>query len=355
MNADVETFPIHDDEFADLMEPFCLNEKVAIAVSGGMDSMALTFLMQSYSLRRQLKSDAISTELKHSHFEKNNPLPDIICLTVDHRLRENSTKKAHAVHDLLSSHKINHQILTWNHAIPPLCRLQEEARKARFQLLEKWCEENNISTLLMAHHGNDQIETFFMRLNHQSNLKGLSAIRPLSFRGKLRIIRPLLGVSKSRLKSTLEERGISWFDDPSNENCNFERVQLRKSLEPLLFEKTFNAASILKSIEKLQAVDSYFDYCVTNFIKQNDSHFFSLSLFLAQHTILRIAILKAYIAGSRQSQKHTGRFQYYPPSEKAVKKLNDAIASPDFKAATLGGFCFKKLKGDKVKIFLENR
>ena len=90
-----------------------------------------------------------------------------------------------------------------------------------------------MATLLTAHTRDDQAETLLMRLARGSGLDGLAAMapwveaRPGGEIGALQIVRPLLGVAKARLRATLEQRGVGWIEDPSNQSPAFERTRWR--------------------------------------------------------------------------------------------------------------------------------
>ena len=125
---------------------------IAVAVSGGADSLALTFLLKEWC----------ADNATH-----------LVALTVDHRLRQDSTQEAQALHTLLTSHGIDHHILTWDGS-KPTAALQEKARLKRYELLESWCQKHNVPYLFLGHHTGDQSETYCMRLRRHSGLLGLA-------------------------------------------------------------------------------------------------------------------------------------------------------------------------------------
>ena len=99
--------------------------------------------------------------------------------------------------------------------------------------MREYMRAHAIATLFTAHTRDDQAETLLMRLARGSGLDGLAAMAPwieAGARGRagaLRIVRPLLGVAKARLRATLEARGIPWIEDPSNQSPAFERTRWR--------------------------------------------------------------------------------------------------------------------------------
>jgi tRNA(Ile)-lysidine synthase len=96
-----------------------------------------------------------------------------------------------------------------------------------------YARAQGIAALLTAHTLDDQAETLLMRLARGSGLDGLAAIAPSLQLDSLRIVRPLLEVPKSRLQALLEQRGIRWIEDPSNQSPAFERTRLRAARSAL--------------------------------------------------------------------------------------------------------------------------
>ncbi len=318
--------PITDHEFGGLMAPFSLSAPFVVAVSGGVDSLALTLLAHRYALRHGLS---------------------MIALTVDHQLRVDSTVEANAVHALLVEQGIGHRILTWQHDDIPTTKIQEEARHHRYRLLWDWCQMNNIQTLLTAHHQGDQVETFFMRLAHRSGLKGLSSMRVQTQTPCGLLIRPLLSITKVRLIETMKSFGIAWHEDPSNENSKFERIRLRHALNTFEDSGILKVDAIAASIQKLQAIDDFLDESATTFFNAHSLSLFPLAAFQAQHLVLRRRILVRLLK------------EFSPKSYGAPDDLIDRVAAqmmqPTFKGATLGGLYLKRSMGGMVYVQKENR
>ena len=123
---------ITSEEFNQLMKPMGVvaHSNIAIGVSGGSDSMALTFLLSKWCGENEVNLTAI---------------------TVDHGLRKESKVEAIQVSKWMADHNINHQILTWQ-GQKPTADIQNEARNARYTLLGEWCIHNNAQHLFLAHH-----------------------------------------------------------------------------------------------------------------------------------------------------------------------------------------------------------
>lgn len=183
---------------------------VAVAVSGGRDSLALALLAQEWSRARDGR---------------------IVGLIVDHALRPESAAEAATTKALLEGHGCEAEILPWSEA-KPRTGLQEAARSARYRLLRESCRRRGVLHLLVAHHADDQSETVAMRAARQSGSDGLAGMSAVVELPEMRLLRPLLGVSRSRLTATLLARGVPWIDDPSNADPRFERARLRAGNRP---------------------------------------------------------------------------------------------------------------------------
>ena len=187
--------------------PFERAPVVAAAVSGGADSLALSILAQGWARRRGGR---------------------LIALTVDHGLRTGSNEEARRVGDWLAQRGIAHHILRWR-GEKPHRGVQAAAREARYRLLGGWCARHTLLHLLLAHHLEDQAETLLMRLARGSGVDGLSAMAALGGASGVRIVRPLLGTPRARLRATLRARRQTWIEDPSNRDPAFERVRVRRA------------------------------------------------------------------------------------------------------------------------------
>lgn len=229
-----------DAIFTDAMAgfgPFEAKPSLAVAVSGGADSMALARLADRWA---------------RAHGGR------ITALTVDHGLRRESAAEARQVGRWLKAAKIRHVILRWLPAGPPkkpasgvrLANLQAAAREARYDLLSGWCREHAVLHLLLAHHRDDQAETLLLRLARGSGLDGLAAMAPLAERSSIRLLRPLLRLGKAELTAYLEARGQAWIEDPSNRDSANARVRMRELL-PRLAEEGMTAARLAETTARL--------------------------------------------------------------------------------------------------------
>jgi len=182
---------------------------IAVAVSGGPDSLALVLLADSWARRRGGEARA---------------------LTVDHGLRPESAEEARTVAGWLAARAIPHQILIWA-GDKPASGIQEAAREARYDLMAEWCRSQGCLHLLAAHQCEDQVETYLIRRRAGSGIDGLAGMSAVRELAGCRLVRPLLSVPRARLLALLADQGQAFLRDPSNLNPVFERARLRLASE----------------------------------------------------------------------------------------------------------------------------
>ena len=188
-----------------------INEKFAVAVSGGPDSLALAFLAKIYSIINKLA---------------------IKFFIVDHKLRKESSLEAKKVKKLLKGLNIDSEILSWN-GKKPKKNIQSIARKKRYELLFLKCKKYKINNLLLGHHLDDLYENFFIRIVRGSGLKGLASLNKTNQINKINLIRPLLAFDKSDLIFISKYVFNFYVSDPSNNDFKYTRVRIRSFIEEL--------------------------------------------------------------------------------------------------------------------------
>lgn len=211
--------------------------KLAVAVSGGEDSMVLTHLLSDFCADHAI---------------------ELFCISVDHKLRQESTRELQELHHYLDKRKLNHTILTWQHE-KITSALQQKARQARYQLIKEWCLANDITVCCIAHHAQDQFETFMMRLAKGSGVRGLCVMQENTDLGQsIRLLRPLLHVKKDAIHAYAEHHNLPIWQDPSNTNQQFTRVHVRSHQE-VLDKLGLNANSVSRTIENMREVQHFID------------------------------------------------------------------------------------------------
>ncbi len=189
----------------DRLGPFEPGPKLAVAVSGGADSLALALLAQDWAVGRG---------------------GSVLALTVDHGLRPESGHEADATLASLARHGISGQKLT----VQGLARgpgLAARAREARYGVLLTACAAAGILHLLLAHHRSDQVETAMIRVLSASLDRGLAAMPEVTETRFLRLLRPVLNEPPAALRAVLTARGLGWIEDPSNRDPAAQRARIR--------------------------------------------------------------------------------------------------------------------------------
>lgn len=210
---------------------FASLDHVVLAVSGGSDSTALLLLADEWRRAR------------------GSAPPSFSVLTIDHGLREGSAAEAAAVGALAATLGLAHAILHWEGA-KPASGIQVAARNERRALIARHLSANGWSAVALAHTREDQAETLLMRLARGSGVDGLAAMSERSTRDGVRVLRPLLDVSREELRAYLRARGAGWSEDPGNESPAFERVRWRQKRE-LLDAAGLTSRSLARSARRL--------------------------------------------------------------------------------------------------------
>lgn len=220
-----------------------VGERLALAVSGGPDSMAMLAL-----------ADAAFPGA-------------VTAATVDHGLRAAAADEAALVAAACAGRDISHHVLRPERPITG-ASIQGRARDARYALLLDWALETEATALLTAHHAEDQAETFLMRAARGSGVAGLAGIR--SRRDltapdgrKLALLRPLLGWRRAELRAIAGAAG-AFVDDPSNTDPAHDRSRFRELLDHADLDAGRIAASATYAAEAQQALDDITDTLWTN-------------------------------------------------------------------------------------------
>lgn len=111
---------------------------------------------------------------------------------------------------------------------------EASAREARYAVFRKRYEEIGTDGLILAHHADDQAETFLMRLLRGAGPDGLACMKSDEYVGPMRILRPMLSLRREEIREALRTDGIPWREDASNQDTAFLRNRIRKELIPVL-------------------------------------------------------------------------------------------------------------------------
>lgn len=202
--------------------------RIVVGLSGGLDSSVLLHLLTQFP---QLKPRLFALHIHH----ELSPNAD----SWELRCREFCKRFAVPFHSIRV--EVSRQQAS----------LELAAREARYQAFSIYLTAQDV--LATAHHQNDQAETFFLRLMRGSGLDGLTAMQEWASFNHFAIWRPLLGYSRQQLESYAIQHALTWIEDESNQNNEFDRNYLRNQLMPILLTRWPNALnSISRAAENLQ-------------------------------------------------------------------------------------------------------
>lgn len=293
--------------------------KIAVGVSGGPDSLCLTLSLKQWCDQKNIS---------------------LVALTVDHKLRLESSNEAKKVQEWLSEKEIEHHILNWEHGIVE-SHIQEQARNARYNLMTDFCHKNNIPALCLGHHLQDQLETFSMRLFKGSGIEGLSGMKGATSWNDIQILRPFLTMEKETLLDALKSIDQDFLIDPSNDDLKFERVKWRRLGLPIESLDGFAQA-----VNRLQSVNQFIDETVedawADCVKDNE---LSINCLLQLHECVATRIL------SRILQAVSGK--PYPCSYEKLVEIFRSLQNNTLKATSAGGCVISKNKNNLVFIIDE--
>lgn len=314
------SFP--DAEILSLFDGLDSYATLALAVSGGGDSMGLLHLIHRW---RRLARRA-GKPVAH---------PPLV-LTVDHGLRPQSAGEAALVADECFWLEFTHETLAWT-GPKPATGLQAAARDARYRLMaDRLTGAAAPVALLTAHTRDDQAETVLMRLARGSGVEGLGGIervRTLTETPRIDLVRPLLDVEGERLRAMLSEAGRPWIEDPTNANLDHERPRIRAA-RPALLAIGLADAPLARTASRLARADHAISWATrrlaSELLMELPGLFARIDAegFYAAPAELRVRLLAAVLA------RYGGSHPRATLSE--VERLEQACQSTGT-AATLGG------------------
>tara|TARA_R110002124_G_scaffold129483_1_gene290829 strand:+ start:130024 stop:131067 length:1044 start_codon:yes stop_codon:yes gene_type:complete len=313
---------------------------LAIGVSGGGDSMALAHLLANHC----------AAHGKELHI-----------LSVNHQLRDAAQSEVEQVGAWVKDWpNTSHHILNWVHEQKPDSRIQESARSARYDLLGAHCKQHNIDALFLAHHLDDQYETFLMRLTSGSGLKGLAAMAEVTSvddkaSHKIAKIRPLIHYTHQDLIHYCQASGINWIEDPSNQDTHYKRVRFRKAAA-FLSEEGLSTSRVDRLITRIDRANTALAYYTAQELKEvtinsaPSGYILDFEKFTALPAEIGLSILAQIM---REIQKSVPS---YPPSAEKLESLYARIVNNQqpFQGATLYKCQFSlKDKGRSLHIVQE--
>lgn len=211
------------------IEKYALGKRVAVAVSGGEDSMALLYLFSEYAATGALQLQVVN---------------------VEHGIRATSANDTAFVRDYCAAHNI--PFASYAVDIPVRCAVsgrgvEEEAHHARREIFQSVLKNDSADLVATAHHARDNAETVLLHLFRGCGLRGLSGMSVLSGG----IFRPLLSTQKEEIEEYVRQNDIPYVVDESNVDTRYDRNYIRKEILPRIVAR-FSAAE--RSICRTAAV-----------------------------------------------------------------------------------------------------
>ena len=298
--ADNSTFGAR--EVASLFAPIEDARRIALAVSGGPDSLALLLLAERW---------------RAAH----GGVPEIDVFTVDHRLHPRSAEDAAFVVRLAEERGFRARVLV-REGDPPRTGIEAAAREARYRLLIDAAKAVGASHMVLAHHQDDQAETFLMRLARGSGVHGLAAMRPLRAREGVMLFRPLLGVTRARLAALVGEEGIVAVDDAANRDPRFMRTKLR-ALMPELTRAGLGPEQLAEAARQMARVADAIDAQASALLRQA-VHVDRFAIVTLDTAVYREALEEVRLRALTRLLQAIGG-GVYPPRGEKLKALDMAL------------------------------
>ena len=253
--------------------------RIIIGLSGGPDSLFLLHLLAS--------------------MRKSHSL-DLIAAYLDHEWRPESAQEVLFCHNICSNLSIpfiSQKISELNTSLTLNGSKEEYARRARRFFLEQIKKEHKADLIALAHHAQDQQETFFIRLMRGTTATGLCAMKPKYGT----YIRPLLETNKTDILSYLDLNKITYLIDPTNNSLDYLRNRVRHQVLPALqnCDSRF-PSNFQRTISNLHDTEQFLEHLTQKIFAQITSyqqgnHMLNLSLFHEQKTYMQNRLLMHFL------------------------------------------------------------
>ncbi len=227
---------------------FCPSSSpLLLALSGGPDSLYLFYVLLFF--RNKYK---IFFHVAH----------------VDHGWRLESREEAQFLQKLALQYHVPFHLKVLNPTLM-VGNLEAACRGERYAFFAQLCDQFDFQGVLTGHHKDDQAETICKRVLEGAHWSRWIGLQPESWFKNIRILRPLLNISKNDIQKALSQDNIQSFTDPSNRDCRFLRARLRENIFPHLnkeFGKKVQNSFIAIKKDAQELVD-YFDSLLSPILK----------------------------------------------------------------------------------------
>lgn len=264
---------------------------IYIGASGGLDSTVLAYILNKLNF---------NVEVLH----------------VNYQLRgENSENDAQFIEEFCQNNSIqfHKKIINLSAQLEAGGNLQELARNVRYDWFNEFLAENDTSFLALAHHKNDQVETFFLNLARKSGVMGLAAMLERNDR----YIRPFLAFSKSEIEEYARFNKLTWREDASNASNKYRRNFLRNSILPILNSKIPSLEkSVLILVNQFKKKQLELEMKVETYVKNiEQNQILNIDDFLLLDTLEQVELLRQF----EMSAKNVERLEHLSKLENGKK------------------------------------
>ncbi len=253
-------------------------DNLLLAISGGIDSMVLLDII--YNLAETMK-----LKLMVAH--------------VDHQKRKTSSQDCDFVKDVCD--KLDIPFVSKALTYTDNDNFHNYARTLRYEFFYNVAKEYGINKLVLAHNKNDNAETVLMRLVRGSSLEGYRGILETTKYKDLKVIRPMLDISRKEISEYQKANNIAFREDESNAKDDYTRNRFRHNILPLLEKEN------PKYLDKIMQFSEYLTFSYDfieksalkfiedNLVTENDSHIISCASLLGLDKILQIEVIKRIV------------------------------------------------------------
>ncbi len=245
---------------------FNINKPLIISVSTGVDSMVLLDIVCKLDL-------------------------NVIVVHFNHNKREQSKEEESFIKEFCNTKGIS---LYVKHITEEGSNFQNNARSKRYAYLEEVASINNTNQILIAHHGNDNIETILIKILRGSYIKGYSGLKYKSTINNIDIYRPLLSYSKDDVYQYASINNIKYYEDESNKDTTYLRNNIRINYVNNLVNNFDNA------ISKFNEYSSNLDE-INKYLSKEISKYYKDLMNIREFNNLDIVIKKGIISKMTES------------------------------------------------------
>lgn len=277
-----------DDALAVTLNGLAAEDALVVAFSGGLDSTVLLHAAWRWSQthRRRLRAMHINHQLQPAAADFQQQAEQICrALPID-------------------CQSIRVKVIDEGEGI------EAAARKARYHALAEHTQPDEC--IVLAHHADDQIETFLLQLFRGAGLKGLSAMPTEQIKLQRLFLRPLLTLSRAELEQYATEHQLRWIDDPTNADLRFRRNWLRQQLLPMLRQHYPGIDQALaRVVEHCQQAQSLIDELAESDLAavQRTEKTLSISRLLSLSAVRQSALLRYWLSEQQQRAPNQQRLQ----------------------------------------------